>query len=178
MAELFEDRENGGFYSSSATPDLLLRLKEDYDGAEPSGNSLAISNLLRLAALTGKEELAGMAQDALDAFADRLNRQPVTLPQMCCAWMRSLAPKAQIVIAGERPEALLDEVRARFLPDVALILLPREADRERMSAWTPALSGMGSVDGRAAAYVCENFACQLPATDPAALRAILDNIHA
>lgn len=173
MAELFEDRENGGFFSSADGADLVMRLKEDYDGAEPAGNSIAIANLLRLSVLTGKGELAEMAEDALEAFAPRLNQQPVTLPQMCCSWMLARATKSQIILAGRAIEPLLAEVRSEYLPFTAVLALRTEQERARFGAWLPAVAGMGEVDGRAAAYVCENFACQLPVADPAALRGIL-----
>src|SRR6185437_10585284 len=79
----FEDTENGGFYSTlSGEADLLLRMKEDYDGAEPSGNSVATSVLLRLAHLTGDETFAARAERSLRAFAPKLNEQPSQAPQM------------------------------------------------------------------------------------------------
>jgi len=174
MLELFEDREHGGFFSTSdAGSDLVLRLKEDYDGAEPSGNSIAILNLLRLAQLMGNAGLNETAQEALKAFGARLNQQPVTLPQMLCALLYAQAPKRQIVIAGaahgEATRALLAVVRRRLLPDAIVIL----ADPDRPAPPNTALASLTPVDGKAAAYVCQNFTCRLPVTDPPALDELL-----
>src|SRR5262245_40422234 len=86
QAELFEDRERGAFYSSPAGDNsLVLRMKEDYDGAEPSGNSLALMNLLRLARITNRDDFRQSAERTLAAFAPRLSAGPVTLPQMLAA---------------------------------------------------------------------------------------------
>lgn len=178
MFELFEDRENGAFFSTGAGADLIFRLKEDYDGAEPSGNSVAVLNLLRLAALTGLNDLRDTALDALRAFAKRLMQQGPTAPLMLAAWLFDIAPKSQIVIAGSagHPDLapLVAEARRRFRPFGATIVLTRDEDRERFARWVPALAGMGPVDGDPAAYVCENFACQLPVTTVAELAKLID----
>lgn len=178
MIELFEDRENGAFFSSGNGPDLVLRLKEDYDGAEPSGNSVAVMNLLRLAAYTGISGLRDTALDALRAFAQRLAQQGPAAPYLLAAWMHELAPKGQVVIAGaaDNPatQALLHEARRRFRPFTATIVLARDVDRARFAEWIPALADMREVNGAPAAYVCENFACQLPITQVKELANLLD----
>ncbi len=176
--DLFEDKEHGGFYSTAAGKDLVLRLKEDYDGAEPAGNSVALMNLLRLAHYTGNEDLRETAVDAMRAFASRLNQQGPTIPRMMCAWLDDLSAKRQVVIAGPKghpdTQALLAEVRKRYMPGTAVFALRGDEDRERLGRWIPALGAMREVDGRPAAYVCENFACQLPATEPSKLAELLD----
>ena len=178
MLELFADREHGGFYSSGAAPDLVLRLKEDYDGAEPSGNSVAVMNLLRLSVYTGLAELRGTALDALRAFAGRLLQQGPSAPYLLAAWLHELAPKAQVVIAGDADHAafaaLLAEARRRYRPFTAVIALSGARDRERFAQWIPALAGMDAVNGAPAAYVCENYACQLPVTTVEELAKLLD----
>ena len=178
MLELFEDREHGAFFSTGESADLVLRLKEDYDGAEPSGNSVAVMNLLRLAAYTGMAELRDTALDALRAFSRRLMQQGPTVPHMLAAWLVELAPKGQVVIAG--PEGhpglapLADEARRRFRPFSATIVLARPEDHERFARWIPALAEMAGVNGAPAAYVCENYACQLPVTTVEELAKLLD----
>jgi uncharacterized protein YyaL (SSP411 family) len=178
LFELFEDRENGAFFSSNDAPDLVLRLKEDYDGAEPSGNSVAVLNLLRLAGYTGMTDLRDTALDALRAFAKRLMQQGPTAPLLLAAWLRDLAPSAQIVIAGPaghpETEALLLEATRRFRPFTSIILLARDEDRDRFARWIPDLAQMTPVDGNPAAYVCQNFTCQLPVTRREDLARLLD----
>ncbi len=164
MLERFEDPA-GGLYSSADSAELVLRLKDDYDGAEPAGNSLAAGALLRLAAYTRYEPYREAALRILHAFASRLNQQPLTLPQMLCAWMFELAPQRQIVIAGPAPEPYLAAIRSRFLPSSIVFVNPTD----------PPLSSMQPIDGRTAAYVCENYACQLPVTSIAEFTRLLDS---
>jgi uncharacterized protein YyaL (SSP411 family) len=178
MIELFEDPEEGAFFSTAAgNSDLVLRIKDDYDGAEPSSNSIAVMVLLRLAAITGSREFDESALRALRAFAGRMKSQAVTIPQMLAAYMFSEKKPKQIVLAGERSspgmDEMLAEVRRRFLPN-AVVLLLDEAGRERLSRWSPAVEQMQALEGRATAYVCEDFACQLPVTGLEELAKLLE----
>jgi hypothetical protein len=160
MTEAFGDRENGGFFATpEGDPNLVLRMKDDYDGAEPSGNSIALLNLLRIAHMTGEAQYERAAEHALNGLAARISHQPVAVPQMLVALEYALAKKREVVLArGPGFEEFLRELRERFLPYTAVL-----ADRP----------GFGAVDGKATAYVCENFACQLPTTDLAAFRELL-----
>ncbi len=157
MRRLFEDANNGGFFSTvEGDSRLVLRMKEDYDGAEPSGNSIAISNLLRL----GDQETA---ERSLRAFTATLERQTMTAPQMVIDLAASQRAPQQIVFAGARSQVqpLIDSVHKRFSPFRVLLLNP--ADHPE---FTP-------VDGKPAAYVCENFVCRLPVTDSSDLERLL-----
>ena len=103
QSELFEDRELGAFFSTAAgDPELVMRMKEDYDGAEPSGNSIAALNLLRLARLTGRAGFQESADRALAAFGSRIAAAPVGVPQMLAAYEFRLAPHRQVVSGGRR----------------------------------------------------------------------------
>ncbi|MBM3726472.1 MAG: thioredoxin domain-containing protein [Acidobacteria bacterium] len=169
MLDLFEDRANGAFFSTTeADAHLVLRMKDDYDGAEPSGNSVAVMNLARLAHLTGDSRYRLAAERAASAFSNKLYDQPVTAPNMVAAVERLLSPARQVVIAGDAAESLLAEVRARFLPATA-VLRPSSA----LAELAPAVAAMTPVEGRAAAYVCENFTCRLPVVTRAELAALL-----
>ena len=157
MRRLFEDANNGGFFSTVEGDNrLVLRMKEDYDGAEPSGNSIAISNLLRL----GDQETA---ERALRAFTATLERQTMTAPQMVIALAASQRAPQQIIFAGARQQVqpLIDTAHRKFSPFRVLLLDP--ADHPE---FTP-------VDGKPAAYVCENFICRLPVTDSSDLERLL-----
>jgi uncharacterized protein YyaL (SSP411 family) len=166
MQDLFEDAESGAFFSSNAgDPSVILRVKEDYDGAEPSGNSVAVKNLLRLAAITGNDRFRESAERTLRAFGSRLSHVPVAIPQMlvACEWL--LAGAAEIVIAGENADALVGTLHRTFVPNK--IVLRASADSRaaltRVAPWT---EPMREVDGRAAAYVCRNHTCRLPVSEP------------
>ena len=162
MRELFEDRERGGFFTTAeGDPSLVMRMKDDYDGAEPAGNSVALFNLLRLAAITGRDDYQAAAKKTLDALGLRIANQPVAVPQMLAALEFSLAPHRQVVFAGdvhsESMTALLRVFRGYFQPNTVVMM----ADNGMVAA----VSDMKAIDGCATAYVCENFACQLPTSD-------------
>lgn len=168
MCVLFEDKEHGGFFTTaegSGDRRALARMKDDYDGAEPAGNSVAALALLRLERLTGLQVFGEAGRNTLRAFGVRLETQPFGLPEMLCAVDLALSPPRQVVIAGRRDDvataALIGEVRKRFLPDMA-ILLVEDGARD-----------MKPVGGKPAAYVCENFVCQLPVTEPGKLAELL-----
>lgn len=158
--ELFEDPVGGGFFSTAEVQSgLVLRLKDDYDGAEPSGNSAMALALLRLARLRDREDFRRAAARTLEAFGARLSEAGSGLPQMLVADLFARHRPAEIVLAGPRRELepMLAEVRRRFLPN-AVVLLGEHAPRP-----------MPDAGGHAVAYVCENYACHLPAASAAAL---------
>ena len=178
MNQLFADAEHGGFFSVvKDAPNILLRMKEDYDGAEPSANSIAALNLLRLAQIKAAPEFREQAAQTIAAFSDRLQKMPVTLPQMLVALDASLAKPRQIVIAGPRDAAatrsLVREVHARFLPDKLLLFADGAAGQQWLGERLEFLRSVGPINGQPAAYVCENFVCQLPTSDLAQLRQLL-----
>ncbi|BDC51392.1 thioredoxin domain-containing protein [Bryobacterales bacterium F-183] len=177
MIRLFEDPEQGGFYSTrEGDASLVLRLKEDYDGAEPSGNSMALGLLVRLAAMTGREDFQGAADRGLRHFAGKIASQGITLPRMVVAQMAAMSAPRQIVLTGPRtnPEmlAMLRVVRSEFLPDTAVFVLPDAAAKEALEAHVPGLAAM-EIGEVPTAYVCEHFACKLPVRTATELREML-----
>jgi len=168
--ELFEDPEHGAFFSSAADDrSLVMRVKEDYDGAEPSGNSVAAMNLLRLAGFTNRAGFRESAEKTLAAFASRLAAAPSALPQMlaACEWL--LGEPREIVLVGDRgdagTEALLRALHSRFVPNRVVMLVDSPEARRALAAGIPSIEFMEKVEGRASAYVCRNYACQLPVTE-------------
>jgi uncharacterized protein YyaL (SSP411 family) len=177
QSELFEDSEHGAFFSTAAgDPSLIIRMKEDYDGAEPSGNSIAVLNLLRLAQMTDRSDFRASAERALAAFGSRIVAAPVGVPQMLVAYAFSLSKPKQIILVGEpdAPDtrAMLAAMHARFLPASVALLVDAES-RAPLSRYIPAVAGMTALEGRATAYICENYACQLPTTELAAFEQLL-----
>jgi len=177
MAELFEDTEHGAFYSTAAgDPTLVMRIKEDYDGAEPSGNSIAVLNLLRLAQMTDRADFRASAARALEAFGSRMVAAPVGVPQMLVAYAFSISKPRQIVLVGERdaPDTrqLLAALHSRFVPQ-RIVLLVNGESRQALARYLPAVAGMAAIGGQATAYVCEDYACKLPTADVAAFAQLL-----
>ena len=166
MQELFEDAESGAFFSSNAgDTSVILRVKEDYDGAEPSGNSVAVKNLLRLAAVTGGERFRESAERALRAFGSRLAHVPVAIPQMlvACEWL--VAGAGEIVIAGEDADRLVETLQRAFVPN-KIVLRVSAGSREALTRLAPWTEPMQPLEARAAAYVCRDHACRLPVSEP------------
>ena len=177
--ELFWDTKTGGYFSTSGKdPSILLQMREDYDGAEPSPNSIALGNLMRLAQIAGREKWHERAEEILKVFGRRLEKAPDTLPQMTAALDYALSKPKQIVIAGAPgaadTQAMLRLVHERFLPHHILLLADGGAGQKRLGQWLPFVEPMSRKDGRATAYICENFVCQLPTADPVVAAKLLD----
>jgi hypothetical protein len=165
--EEFWDGKAGGFYSSAKGHDgLLVRMREEYEGAQPSANGVLALVFLRLHALTGDEAFRERAVKTLSSFKSELDRYPAGQATMMMAvdWLKG--PSREIVVSGPDPSGLLRPVREAFLPNAVVAF----ADG---SARIPVIEGRGPVKGKAAAYVCEDRVCKLPVTEPAELEALL-----
>ena len=165
--ELFWDGDS--YFSSRAGDPLVpVRMKEDYDGAEPSANSIAALNLLRLGRMLHEESLEERARKILASHAVQMERMPSAVPQMLVALDLALAPSAQAVVAGSRGESqgLLREISQAFRPRTATILLDSAEAVEFFSKRSPVVREMGQIGGKPALYECENFSCRAPVTSP------------
>jgi len=169
MLTKFHDPANGGFWQSPAgTSDLILRVKDDYDGAEPSGNSVATLALLKLAAITGREDFRQPAEATLQLFAHRLQNQPAAMAFMLHAVDFWLDEPRRVVLAGDTNSTnfykLLHAAHSVYQPDK--IVLGNTGAVEPFAKILAAKT-------EAAAYVCTGTACQPPTDDPAKLREFL-----
>ena len=178
MDSLFLDEKAGGYYNSAfGDSSIIIRLKEDYDGAEPTPSSVAASNLLRLAAINHDEVRRVRGRCAIVAAQAVWSQTPHALPEMLSALERVLEVPRQVVIAGDPAsdgfKELVQVCRERIGPRRSILA----ADGAEGQAWlaerAPAIAEMKTPDGKATAYVCENYACQSPVADPAKLRDIL-----
>ncbi|WP_367360729.1 thioredoxin domain-containing protein [Syntrophus buswellii] len=174
----FWDRESGGYYFTPEDGEpLLIRQKESYDGAIPSGNAVAMLNLLRLARLTGRVDLEERAVATGKAFAAHISSLPAGHTQFLVALDYLAGPSAEVVIAGnadgEDTRGMLRELRRAFLPRTVVLLSPGGVEKGEHSGIPEFARGMTPVNGRAAAYVCRNFSCRQPTTDPADMMAWL-----
>ena len=167
---LFFDEKNGGYFSNSGRDEsVFVRMKDDNDGAEPAASSIAALNLLRLSQIYDDPKMAERAKKTIDAFATILLQFPSGMPQMLVAVENSLGKPRQIVIAGKKdsPEtkALLKEVHRHFLPNTIVILADANEGQKYLGERNEAVRAMSLVEGKPAAYVCENFTCKAPVTD-------------
>ena len=170
---LFLDPLNGGYFSARAEdPSILVRMKEDHDGAEPAASSLAASTALRLALMLDDAPLQARAMETIRAFAPQLRANPIAMPAMLEAFLFSITPPSQIIIAGPTSDAapLARVARALAAPETVLLYADAGPAQSWLAERLPFMRTATSVDGKPAAYVCENFTCRLPITDPVELR--------
>ncbi len=171
---LFKDGVHGGFFDTTGDdPTLLVRIREQYDGAEPAGNSVAALNLLRLAEMTDNEEWRGEAERIFDSVAQTLEQRPMVMPQMVAALDFSLSKPLQIVLAS-RPgdpdgERLARQVFDRFLPNKVVLHIDGGEVQKDLAELLPFVENLTMLEGRPTAYVCRDYVCSLPATDPQVL---------
>ncbi len=163
--ERFEDSDNGGFFSTEPdAPDLFLRVKDDYDGAEPSGNSVATDVLFRLSHITGNAEFQRNAERSLQAFVPKIKAQPTIAPQMLVALGRWLSEPEQVVIRCEQLDsgirATITEYQKKFAP-YKLVLAITDQTANQLQDAAPFLAGLDR-KGHATVYECRNFVCELP----------------
>jgi uncharacterized protein YyaL (SSP411 family) len=170
QSSLFEDKNHGAFFTTAESdPSLLLRMKEDYDGAEPSANSVTVLNLLRLAQMTDNKARQQSADASLKAFADRLHKEPGAMPQMLVALDFSLGKPKQIVIAGKRDaedtKAMLRAAHEGYHPNNILLLADGAEGQRALESYLEFLRDLQPVEGKATGFVCENYTCHLPTTN-------------
>ncbi|MFN8173921.1 MAG: thioredoxin domain-containing protein [Solirubrobacteraceae bacterium] len=172
MLARFRDREGGGFFATADDAEALAapRRKDLEDTPIPSGSSAAAYALLRLAALTGEARYEEPAVEVLRLLAPIAARHPASFGHLLLALDFHLAPVREIAIVGPGPEPLAAVVRGSYRPHA---VLAGAGDAAGPGAAVPLLEGRGPVDGRAAAYVCERFACRAPVTAPPELAAAL-----
>ena len=178
--ELFWDPQGSGFYDTSGKDKaVLLRMKENYEAAVPSGNSIAALNLLRLAYMTDNKKWHQMAAQTIAAFAESLDKHPTMMPQLLVALDFQLAQPKQIIIAGKLTaadtRAMLKEVYRRFLPNKIILLADGGQGQEELSKYLPFMEGVRMLGGKATAYVCEDYSCKLPTTDVKLMVSLLED---
>ena len=169
MNELFWDEGERAFYDTPADhEELVTRPRDVYDNATPSGNSVAVDVLLRLALLLDRNDYRERAEEVLEEMGGWMERAPGAFGRLLAALDFSASGTREIAVIGD-PEAadtkaLLGVVYSRYLPNK--VVAGRSEGDEESSGLIPLLAGRPMRDGRATAYVCEGYACQAPTTDP------------
>ena len=180
MIDLFWEQTENGFYDTGRDhEDLVVRPRDVFDNATPCGSSVAVDMLLRLSVFTGDGEYSRRASSALRAMRQYLIRAPNGMGHWLCALDFYLSTPKEIAIVGDIEDpvtrALLRTVHGGCLPNKVLAGVSPEAAHVGDSASTPLLEGRGLVDGKPTAYVCQNYVCQLPVTDPESLARQLED---
>ena len=186
MVELFWDDKNGGFFlAAHDREDLILRPKEIYDGASPSGNSIAALDLIRLAHFTMNTEWDKKAQKLFEFFYKTIEATPSAYAQTLTALDFILGPSREIIIAGEANDALVEEMlenlRRKFIPNKVIILRPADLVGEKKSdlifSLIPSLKDQIPVNNQTTAYICINHVCQLPVTTLKDFEKLTNDFH-
>lgn len=176
----FWDEKHGGlFLTADYSEKLLVRGKEVYDGAIPSGNSVATCNLLTLARLTGNPVYEEKAAAIMHAFSGQVQGGPGSFSHLMMALEFAVGPSYEVVVTGkpgaQDTAAMLAALKKPFLPNVVVLFRPDTEDATEVARLAPFSKSMKAQDGAATAYVCQNFACQAPTTD---IRAMLKSLGA
>jgi uncharacterized protein YyaL (SSP411 family) len=180
MLHLFWDDKGGGFFLTPKDGEsLLVRPKEIYDGALPSGNSVALYNLLRLERFTANPDLGVKAKQLVQAFSDSLQEAPSGYAQFLASLCFALSSTTEVVIVGD-PRAkdtreMLSILRKKFTPHIVALLKDPALDSGYLATLAPFTANHTSIDGKATAYVCRNFSCESPTSDTKELLALLQN---
>ena len=172
QGELFFDENDGGWFSTTGDdPSVLLRMKEDYDGAEPAAASVTVRNLTVLGQLLAERTFTDRAARTLERYGPQIGQVVRVMPLMVSNVAHWRADRSEIVIVGPRGRAetvALERVLAeRYLPFA--VVVPVDPEQSRDLDGLPWISAMAMREGRATAYVCQSFACQQPVTEPEAL---------
>jgi uncharacterized protein YyaL (SSP411 family) len=176
MMEHFQDKEKHGLYfTADDAEELIFRKKEIYDGAVPSGNSVAMLNLLRLGRMTAKAGFEEKAAHIGRSFSGTIWQAPMSYTQMMTALDFALGPTSIVVIAGdagaEDTKAMLAVLRRGFIPGKVAIL--RHGEDSEIIGFAEYARNLTSIEGRATAYVCRNYSCRLPVTDAGEMMELL-----
>ena len=177
MLREFWDDEDGAFFSTGKShEELISRAKPIFDASIPSGNSMAAQLLLRLHHITGRELYRQRAEKVLRSYYDAMKSQPFGFAHLICALDFYLTKPKEVFIVGERQiaatRALLAGVHSLYLPNLTLQLANPHEPLEKIS---PLLSGKTQLDGKATAYVCQNYTCSAPVTSWSELKRLLES---
>jgi uncharacterized protein YyaL (SSP411 family) len=175
----WDEKEGGFFFTPSDGEDLIIRQKEIYGGAIPSGNAIAMWNMIRLGHLSSRSELLDRAYQTGSAFVATVSQSPAAYAELMVAFDLAFGPSHEVVVAGI-PEArdtksMLRALRTHFLPHVAVIMRPTDEELPEIIEIAEFTRNHQTIAGKAAAYMCVNGACTVPTTDIPAMLDFLDS---
>jgi uncharacterized protein YyaL (SSP411 family) len=178
MIDTFWDKQGGGlFFTGKGNERLITQSKEIYDGALPSGNSVATLNFLRLSRMTGNVDLEERTQELTRAFSRQIQDQPIAYTHMLGALDFMIGPGQEIVIAGDPAQvgtqAMVRAIHKKFLPNKVLLLRAQGPADKRLVSLSPFVEAMRPVNQQPMVYVCEQYACKTPIKDVAELESAL-----
>ncbi len=168
LGKAFVDEAKGGYFmTADNAEELIVRPKEIYDGAIPSGNSVQMLNLLKLARLTGRSELEQQAVETGKAFSGSINRSASNFSQALIALQFAAGDTVEIVVVGDREsddtKGMLAHIKGVYKPGKVVLFKDSSGD-DKLAELAPFTQEQGMIDGKATVYICRNFACEQPIT--------------
>lgn len=170
LIQLFWDEKQGGFYFTPKDgEDIIIRTKEVYDGAIPSGNSIELLNLIKLARITGDNKIEQYAQEMQKTFSKTIKSATLGYTQFLSGVDYLLGPAYEVVITGDRnsedTKNMIAALNKRYIPNKVVVLNPTNEDNRELISVAAYVSNQKAIDGKATAYVCKNFTCGRPTTE-------------
>lgn len=179
LTHFWDETSGGFFFTADDAEDLLVRKKDAYDGAIPSGNSVAMFNLLRLARFTAESDLESKAAKIGQAFSGDVLSAPPGFTLMISSVDFAVGPSFEIVIVGDSTasdtQAMVQAINNQFIPNKVILLVPTDAKTETITQLAPFTKDYEPLDGKATAFVCTNYVCQSPTTDVKTMLKLLDS---
>jgi uncharacterized protein YyaL (SSP411 family) len=179
MVDIFWDNRSGGlFFTGQGNESLIARSKEVYDGALPSGNSVAALNFLRISRMTGNIKLEQKSEQLIRVFSEQVADQPMAYTQLLVALDFMIGPSQEIVIVGDptlrNTQAMIQAVQRNFFPNKVLLVRSQGAEGKKLASLSPFIEAMSSKNNQPIVYVCENYTCKTPIKNVDTLKAILN----
>ena len=176
--DIFLDSTHGGFYDTTADDNsLILRTKEYYDGAEPSGNSVSVINLIRLSNILKNPKLHNIAIKTIESLGINLTENPAGMVQLLTGYQWSQMAPSHLILYGTDCKYFIKEINSHFLPFYVIININNEGTNKYFSVHIPFIENFQELNNKCTAYICKNFTCKLPITDLAELKKALDDIN-
>jgi len=179
MVTDFWDNDGGGFFiGANESEKLIIRAKESYDGAIPSGNSVSVMNFNRISRFTGNTNWSELANKTLRAFTESSNKSPNGFGHMISAYMSTINKSKEIVVVGKidqtETKEILKKIHSIYIPNRVIIFknMNGKNNIEQIAGWTKPYSMLDSLP---TIYVCENFSCKLPTNDWEVAKRYLEN---
>jgi uncharacterized protein len=178
LDHFWDDHEGGLHFTADDAEELPIRQKEIYDGAIPSGNSVAALNLIRLGRITGNVNYEMMAERICNIFSSQVRRAPQAFTMLLSAFDYALGPSWDIVIVGrtsaEDTKEMLKAIRSKFIPNKIIIVRPSSQDSPELVHFADFIRHQTSIHGHATAYICRNYSCEMPTTDVSKMMELLE----
>ena len=170
LIDHFQDEKDGGFYfTADDSEKLLIRQKEFYDGAIPSGNSVAMLNTLRLARICADDKLEGIASGISSTFSKIVGQSPSAYAQFMVGLDYMFGPSYEIVVVGDAAaddtKNMLKAIRSHFVPNKVVLFKPDNEENPAIVKYARFVKDQKSINNKATAYICLNYSCKAPTTD-------------